>query len=59
LAHRNSGGDWLSIFTNRILPKKLSFLPPVQTILPTLPDVQPGSVIVPAVGLVPDEPGTN
>ena len=46
LAHRNRDGEWKIIFSNRTLPEKLSFLPPVPTTLPTLPDVQPDPLIV-------------
>jgi hypothetical protein len=46
LAHRNMDGEWKSIFTNRTLPRKISFLPPVETIPQTLPDVQAVPLIV-------------
>ena len=59
LAHRNRNGEWQSIFTKRILPKKLSFLPPVPTSLPTLPDVQPGSLVELPISPDANGPGRN
>jgi hypothetical protein len=59
LAHRNSIGQWKSIFGNKTLPKNISFIPPMQSNVQALPDGQPVSPMVPAVGPVPDGPGRN
>jgi hypothetical protein len=59
LAHRNSTGQWKSIFGNKTLPKNISFIRPMQTDLQALPDGEPIPQTVPATGPVPDGPGRN
>ena len=59
LARRNSTGEWKSILRNKTLPRIISFLTPMQTDLPALPDGQPIPLIVPPAGPVPDGPGRN
>jgi hypothetical protein len=56
LAHRNSAGQWKSIFGNKILPKKLSFIPPVEADAPALPAGQPTAPVVPTTSPVADDP---
>jgi hypothetical protein len=59
LAHRNSAGQWKSLFGNKTLPKNISFIPPVPTHVQVLPDDQPTPLIVPASDPVPGGPGRN
>jgi hypothetical protein len=45
LAHRNSAGQWKTVFDNKTLPKNISFIPPIQINLQALPDDQPIALV--------------
>ena len=59
MACRTSSGEWKSILGNKTLPKIFSFLPPVQTELPALPDGLPSPRKVSPDGPVPAGHGSN